>query len=86
MPLFDFTCRACGTVSEMLVRAGSPSAPACRACGSTDVERNPATFAVKSGERTQAFAAANRKRHAEEGRRDTFEREREAERHRREDH
>jgi putative FmdB family regulatory protein len=85
MPLFDFVCRACRTEFESLVRTGSAD-PACPQCGSTDLERQLPSFAVKSAERTQAFAAANRRRHASQAERETLAQEREAEKHRKEDH
>ena len=84
MPLFDFSCRACGREFEALVRAGHP--PVCPGCASVDLAQKPAGFAVKSSERTQAFAAANRKRHSEVGYQESMVREAEAKKHRDEDH
>ena len=84
MPLFDFTCRACGREFEALVRAGA--APACPACGSADLDRHLPAFAVKTPERSQAAAAANRHRYAVQGQKETAALEREAEKHRHEDH
>lgn len=84
MPLFDFTCRSCATVFEALVRPGHRAA--CPACDGTDLDRHPASFAVKTTERSRAAAAANRHKHAVQGKKDTAERETEAARHRREDH
>ena len=54
MPLYLFTCRACGHEFETLVRAGSE--PVCPSCQSRDLERQISTFAVKSAERTRAAA------------------------------
>ena len=84
MPLFDFTCRACRATFEALVRSGHP--PACPNCGSADLEQHLATFAVKTSERSQAAAAANRHKHAVQGHKETMAREAEAEKHRHEDH
>lgn len=84
MPLFDFSCRACGREFEALVRAGHP--PACPACGGADLEQKLPTFAVKTPERSQSAAAANRHKYAVQGQKETAEREREAEKHRHEDH
>ena len=84
MPLFDFVCRACKTEFEALVRTGHTVT--CPSCSSEDLERQLPHFAVKSHDRSQAAAAANRRKHSIEGRRDSMEREREAEKHRKEDH
>lgn len=84
MPLFDFVCRTCKTEFEALVRTGH--AVSCPGCGGEELDRQLPYFAVKSHDRTQAAAAANRRRHAAEGRRDAMERERDAEKHRKEDH
>lgn len=84
MPLYLYTCRACGHEFETLVRAGSE--PACPACQSGDLERQISTFAVKSGERTRAAADKQIKRDGQAGWDKTREIERDAEKHRREDH
>ena len=84
MPLFDFTCRTCGRQFEALVRAGHP--PACPDCGGVDLQQELPTFAVKTADRSQAAAAANRHKHAVQGHKDTIVREAEAEKHRHEDH
>jgi putative FmdB family regulatory protein len=85
VPLFDFTCRGCGHTFEALVRSQDP-APACPSCRSADLERLTSGFAVSSAERRQAAAAASVKKQAVEGRQKNAALEREAERHRREDH
>jgi putative FmdB family regulatory protein len=84
MPLFDYVCRGCGREFEALVRAGHP--PACPACGGADLEQKIAGFAVKSAERTQQFAAANRQKHSVLGYQKTMEIEAAAKKHRDEDH
>jgi putative FmdB family regulatory protein len=84
MPLFDFTCRACNATFEALVRAGHPAV--CPSCGGSDLEQHLASFAVKTAERSQAAAAANRHKYAVEGHKETIAREAEAEKHRHEDH
>jgi len=43
MPLYDFHCRACGTVFE--ARAAIGELAACERCGSADVERLLSGFA-----------------------------------------
>ena len=84
MPLFDFSCAACGREFEALVRTGHP--PRCPGCGSEELTRKPASFAMKTPERTQSFAAANRHKHAVAGAQDSALREAEAKKHRDEDH
>jgi putative FmdB family regulatory protein len=84
MPLFDFSCAACGREFEALVRTGHP--PRCPDCGSEELTRKPAAFALKTPERTQSFAAANRHKHAVAGAQDNALREAEAKKHRDEDH
>jgi putative FmdB family regulatory protein len=36
MPIYEYNCRKCGEVSEVLV-LGKEETPACSACGSEDV-------------------------------------------------
>jgi putative FmdB family regulatory protein len=47
VPIYDYTCRQCGEVTEVLVRPGS-AAPACSRCSSSDMERLPSVFAVST--------------------------------------
>ena len=46
MPLFDFSCRACGNQFEALVRGNAM--PACPECRSEDLERLLSLPVVKS--------------------------------------
>lgn len=40
MPIYDFKCRDCGGVSELLLLSPSENRkPACQSCGSHDLER-----------------------------------------------
>ena len=84
MPLFDFRCRTCSREFEALVRAGHP--PVCPGCGGTDLDQKLGGFAVKSADRTQQFAAANRRKHSIIGHHKTMEIEAAAKKHRDEDH
>jgi putative FmdB family regulatory protein len=45
MPIFDFSCRACGNTFELLVRKNEP---ACPKCGAVDLERLLSLPAIKS--------------------------------------
>jgi putative FmdB family regulatory protein len=47
MPVYEFTCRACGHEFEQLVLQGR-EAPACPECHGTDLERMLSMFAVTS--------------------------------------
>jgi putative FmdB family regulatory protein len=38
MPIYEYRCRSCGQKSEVLVRAGGPSA-SCPSCGSPLLEK-----------------------------------------------
>jgi putative FmdB family regulatory protein len=86
MPLFDFRCRACERVFEALVRPQDAAPPQCPTCHSTDLERQLASFAVSSEEKTRAAATKKRTKEAAAARRDNIAMDIEAERHRIEDH
>jgi putative FmdB family regulatory protein len=58
MPIFDFTCRACGNEFEALVRKTAPVCPKCR---SADLERMLSLPVVRS-EGTKAKTRAESKR------------------------
>lgn len=85
MPLFDYRCRACEHVFEVLVRPNS-AAPVCPACRGTDLERLLASFAVSSADRTRAAAARKRAREAHTARLDNIAMDKEIAAHRKEDH
>jgi putative FmdB family regulatory protein len=38
MPLYEYTCKACGDEFEALVRPNQP-APTCKSCGSAEIEK-----------------------------------------------
>ncbi|NQT24056.1 zinc ribbon domain-containing protein [candidate division KSB1 bacterium] len=48
MPIFEFKCNTCGTVSEMLVK-GAYKQPVC-SCGSNDMKKLISVFAVSEGQ------------------------------------
>jgi putative FmdB family regulatory protein len=65
MPLFEYTCRACGHAFETLVRKGDT--PACPSCKSDDLEKMLSGVAIKS-DTTHALAlSAAKKRDAKAG-------------------
>jgi putative FmdB family regulatory protein len=47
MPLFEFSCRACGHRFEYLTRQGRE--PTCPACAGTELEKQLSVFAVTAG-------------------------------------
>ena len=61
MPLYDFRCRACGSVFEALVRG--PATPTeCPSCRSTDLERLLSLFAVSTASTRATAVKAGRQR------------------------
>jgi putative FmdB family regulatory protein len=55
MPMYEYTCKACGERFEKLVRTSDdPQAVRCPACASATVERAFSTFATSSGQRSSA--------------------------------
>jgi putative FmdB family regulatory protein len=60
MPIYEFSCRACGQAFEMLVLKAT--VPACPKCHSDNLERLVSVPAVKSeGTRALALKAAKRR-------------------------
>jgi putative FmdB family regulatory protein len=50
MPVYDFRCRECGKVTEILLRSESGKAICCTDCGSHDLERlMSASVSIKTG-------------------------------------
>jgi putative FmdB family regulatory protein len=47
MPIYEYTCRACGHEFETLVRNGER--PACAQCASADLEKKLSVFAAQGG-------------------------------------
>jgi putative FmdB family regulatory protein len=50
MPIYEYTCEACGEEFEKLVRRGADDI-VCPACGASDVTKEFSAFACKSGAR-----------------------------------
>jgi putative FmdB family regulatory protein len=65
MPLFEYTCRACGHAFEMLVRKGDT--PACPSCKSEDLEKMLSGVAIKSDSTHALALKAAQKRDAKAG-------------------
>jgi len=60
IPLYDYSCKDCGHAFEALVRP--PSAPACPACGGSDLERQFSLPTVHStGTHERALQAAKKR-------------------------
>ncbi|MDR0535970.1 MAG: zinc ribbon domain-containing protein [Puniceicoccales bacterium] len=47
MPIYEFECRECGKISEIL--AGGSRKPACPHCGGEKLEKLLSTFATSGG-------------------------------------
>lgn len=62
MPLYEYTCRACGHQFEALVRASTT--PACPECQSQDLERLLSAPAVTTEERYKSALGVARKKQA----------------------
>jgi putative FmdB family regulatory protein len=60
MPIFEYSCRNCGTQFECLVRTGTE--PACPKCASADLEKLLSIPAIKSETTHRAALTAAKKR------------------------
>ena len=79
MPIYEYTCRACGHQFEALVRASST--PECPACQSQDLERILSLPAVTTPDRRKAALGAARKQLAKKQRAEEFQRQEEERKH-----
>jgi putative FmdB family regulatory protein len=59
MPIYEYQCRSCDAVFELLVRSGDVAA--CPSCHGQDLERLLSSFAVNSEERSHATLQAARR-------------------------
>lgn len=50
MPMFEYRCKKCDHVTEVLERAGDRSKPKCEKCGSLRMEKLLAAFSVGKGQ------------------------------------
>jgi len=46
MPLFEYRCKDCGQVTEVLERPGSPKSHRCPKCGSARMRKQLSAFGV----------------------------------------
>jgi putative FmdB family regulatory protein len=60
MPLYEFRCRACSRIFEVLVR-GSAKPSTCPACNATDLEQLISLFAVDSASTRKSALESGRK-------------------------
>ena len=50
MPIYDYKCKKCGTVSEVLVRSNDGQTVKCSSCGSTNVDKLlSSSYMIKMG-------------------------------------
>ena len=49
MPLFEYQCKECGHVAEVLERSGSKTRRVCEKCGSHDMEKLLSIFGLGKG-------------------------------------
>ena len=58
IPIYEFSCEACGHEFEQLVFRSGENAP-CPECDSSDVRRMMSAFAIKSGSKFVAASGAS---------------------------
>jgi len=46
MPIYEYQCKACDTVTEFLVGVGEDTVISCPDCGSTDMEKVMSTASI----------------------------------------
>jgi putative FmdB family regulatory protein len=63
MPIFEYSCRACGHQFEFLKLPATPDTARCPACQGEDLERLLSGFAMSTTELTKAHVKAARKQH-----------------------
>ncbi|MBN2123068.1 MAG: zinc ribbon domain-containing protein [Deltaproteobacteria bacterium] len=67
MPIYEYRCESCGSVSEYLVGMGNDEPIACRQCGSRDMNRilSASSFALQSSERLPGRTCCGREERCE---------------------
>jgi len=46
MPIYEFTCNACGSEFELVMLPGEKSAPRCPDCGGAELEKRFSVFST----------------------------------------
>ncbi len=49
MPIFEYKCKDCGQVTEVLERSGAKASHKCQKCGSARMEKQLSAFGVGKG-------------------------------------
>ena len=61
MPIYDFKCQECDTVSEILFRSGDDQTVHCPDCGSINMEKLiSSSYVVKAGSQTSGRTCCGR--------------------------
>jgi putative FmdB family regulatory protein len=61
VPIYDFKCQECGTVSEILLRSADDQAVHCPDCGSDSMEKLiSSSYVVKVGSQTPGKTCCGR--------------------------
>ncbi|MFH1616061.1 MAG: zinc ribbon domain-containing protein [Planctomycetota bacterium] len=47
MPIFEYKCKSCGSLTEFLELAGRPGKHICQHCGSSSLEKQFSTFSAR---------------------------------------
>ena len=63
MPIFEYSCKACGHQFEFLKLPTSPAAATCPACQGEDLEKLLSGFAMSTPELTKTRVKTARKQH-----------------------
>jgi len=61
MPIYDFKCKKCGKVSELLIRSVDNQEAICPDCGSSNMERLiSSSYLVKAGSPSSGVTCCGR--------------------------
>jgi putative FmdB family regulatory protein len=67
MPIFEYHCKACGSVSEFLIGVGHEQPISCKQCGSLEMERILSTpfFLASAAKNKQGHTCCGREERCE---------------------
>ena len=67
MPIYEYRCETCGSVSEYLVGMGEDESIQCRQCGSREMNRilSASSFTLQSSERMPGKTCCGREERCE---------------------